>query len=106
MSFCRCWKPSTTPTSIGSSQTRPKWLGLKRNIGQKWSGRRRQKVGGWKNGSQKSSAQHSEKQVPRYARDDNSFDLQSMLEQPLALRRRAVRAVFERVSGKALDFEH
>jgi len=48
----------------------------------------------------------SEKQVPRFARDDNSLELESVLKQPLALRRRVVRAAFQRASGKSLDFEH
>src|SRR5882724_4220801 len=52
------------------------------------------------------SIQHSAEQVPPFARDDNSLELESVLKQPLALRRRVMRAAFERASGKSLDFEH
>ncbi len=34
------------------------------------------------------------------------FGLEALLKQPLALRRRVLRAAFERASGKTLDFEH
>src|SRR5882762_7962736 len=60
----------------------------------------------WDELIRKQEEQHSAKQVPRFARDDNSLELESVLKQPLALRRRVVRAAFQRASGKSLDFEH
>jgi tRNA(Ile)-lysidine synthase len=40
------------------------------------------------------------------ARDDNFLHVETLAQQPLALRRRVVRAAFEQATGKALDFEH
>jgi len=47
-----------------------------------------------------------EKQVPHSVRDDDFLNVELLSFQPVAVRRRVVRAAFHQASGKSLDFEH